>query len=651
MGTTGAEEGFSCYKAVADVTEVSTVSCVWEDAAPVLNAASLECVCQEPAMSFVSQELVSSTGSSVLPNGQVDIHVQFPQYLENVLVKFESQDAIEGWNVTEADCRKVLKKTFELSEFQYLATVSVQDAELSFTLFFSATETFLHEDDGASVTRTVSKPLTFVLSLATNVQLSTDLSLHSQLESILALEFNFPYSEFTGTDEEIQACIEADLQNQGVVVLAVQDSNVLGGFRRALSANTDNTNAVIVIAGSQVDMEAAGADLQSGVIQMECMEGAEVLNTVDYTQIVSITSDYSFVSNNDGLSIATIQYSTAINEPWEFTGEYTIENDMNVTYEYVSLEQVTDENSCKVAEEYICEQSWTLVIHMPAEDACSMSEMTFLVTMQSAHGEEVFDGSKVSFDIAVTPNQEDCEQISNLGDVSNVAGVVQVWNSNTEAYEETPTWEIFVGDMVQFQAAVTSELGTLASVTLTNIRARQESEVCEDCLTEFSEEFEFSCLNCVEDANATTVEGDSMEFNLRLSRSVFSGTTGTGKATELVFAFDLTYVQGSQRRLLVLVDTQSQRRRAAVESGDSHVSKVFFGLHDWSRNATPADPENLDHLEMVVNFLLIVVALLVVLVCFFVYTVISYRSGREKEDYRLTEEQEESPHASVEQVL
>merc|ERR1712038_375000 len=169
-------------------------------------------------------------------------------------------------------------------------------------------------------------------------------------------------SELQGTDEEIMASVVADLDEYSVTVLKVQGSDVLGGFRRALSEAAPN--AVVVISGSQADVDETVAALQSGDVTLEIMNSAQVLSTTDYTQLVEVTTEYSDadVTNNDASSTAPIHFSTTINEPWEFTGQYSMEDFTGTSH---ALEEIADANSCKTngeEGEYICEQSWTLVV-------------------------------------------------------------------------------------------------------------------------------------------------------------------------------------------------------------------------------------------------------------------------------------------------
>jgi len=574
-----------CYQVDAgyDTDPEGSVSCNWSGESQFVTN-SLECVCQEPESTFVSADLVNSGESSTLADGQINIHVRFPQYLDNVVLKFDSIDgdvAYEegteglavGWEVAQEACSTTVERSYGYSELSNQASLFVEDSQLTFSLYFTATESFVSAE-GVSITRQVQKPLTFTVALATSIELSLHLSLHSQLEAIVALEFNIPMSELQGTDEEIMASVEADLDEYTVTVVKVQGSDVLGGFRRALSEAAPN--AVVVLAGSQVDVDETVAALQSGDVTLEIMNSAQVLSTTDYTQLVEVTTEYSDVTNNDASSTATIHFSTTINEPWEFTGQYSMEDFTGTSH---ALEEIADANSCKTngeEGEYICEQSWTLVVEIPAEEACQTAQTSFTIQLESAHGEQVMEAAPISFSFDVAPNTEQCEQLTAFGDISNVAGSVEVWNGESEAFEATPTWEIFVNDEVKFRADFTSELGTLASVTLANVQASQEETLCNDCLSEFEQELAFSCSGSTTCADGAIVsEGNSIEFSMVMSSSLFSGSNGVGKDTELVFTFDLAYSQGGQRRLLSIV---SRRSLATAGAGESHVSSVHLGL-------------------------------------------------------------------------
>merc|ERR1712165_61527 len=273
---------------------------------------------------------------------------------------------------------------------------------------------------------------------------------------------------------------------------------------------------------------------------------------------------------------------------------------------------ISEENSCKQEGELICEQQWTLLIEISAEDVCATAEHSFTVNMQSAHGDEVVEDAHVAFDFSVLPNQDQCEQITNLGEASNVEGVVQVWNSAAEVFEENPSFEIFLDDILTFQTVVTSELGAVSAITLSNLKATQveDEEVCADCLTEFPDEFSFTCSTC---DNSNAVDGNQMDFTMRLSGDVFTGYSGdSGKPTQLTFTFDLAYVQGAQRRLLAIVETGSRRRSlsTANANGDkAHVSSINFGL----RAASARDTEVFFTQKMMMHLLVVIVVCLLLL--------------------------------------
>lgn len=575
-------------------------------------------------MDFASPTLISNAESAILENSQINIHVQYPQYLNDVVLKFDTLDgdvaydeaneaSNEDWTLSAEDCSQVLERQFAFSELQEYAEVSVDSNELTFSLYFSSTETFPHPTEGFPVTRTVVKPLTFTLELATSIELTLDIALHSQIESIVAVEFNYFWADLAAqgyTDAEIIASVEADLAAQGinVEVLSVQSEDVLGGFRRALTA--DDAHVVIAFGGSEEEMAALLDALENQSFGFNIVEDAMMLNTVDYTQMVSVTSEYSDVVNADGSSTATIHFSTAINEPWEFTGVYTMEDFSGTAH---ALQEISEENSCKQEGELICEQQWTLLIEISAEDVCATAEHSFTVNMQSAHGDEVVEDAHVAFDFSVLPNQDQCEQITNLGEASNVEGVVQVWNSAAEVFEENPSFEIFLDDVLTFQTVVTSELGAVSAITLSNLKATQveDEEVCADCLTEFPDEFSFTCSTC---DNSNAVDGNQMDFTMRLSGDVFTGYSGdSGKPTQLTFTFDLAYVQGAQRRLLAIVETGSRRRSLATANanGDNtHVSSINFGL----RAASARDTGVFFTQKMTMHLLVVIVVCLLLLI-------------------------------------
>jgi len=160
-------------------------------------------------------------------------------------------------------------------------------------------------------------------------------------------------------------------------------------------------------------------------------------------------------------------------------------------------------------------------------------------------------------------------------------------------------------DVLNLQAVFASEIGAFSGITLSNVQASQEGqEVCADCLSEFPDEFEFFCVSCGDVA----VAGNTLGFTLRMSSEVFTGymTNANGKATQLVFTFDLEYVQGAQRRLLAVVDAGS------LANGDTHVSAIDFGL----RHASVYDTGNLNRNVWIVSlvvFLLVVNGALVYL--------------------------------------
>merc|ERR1712141_391898 len=101
-------------------------------------------------------------------------------------------------------------------------------------------------------------------------------------------------------------------------------------------------------------------------------------------------------------------------------------------------------------------------------------------------------------------------------------------------------------------------------------------------------------------------------FTLRMSSEVFTGymTNANGKPTQLVFTFDLEYVQGAQRRLLAVVDAGG-----FLANGDTHVSAIDFGL----RHASVYDTRNLTGnvwiLSLVVFLLIVNGALVYLTVC------------------------------------
>jgi hypothetical protein len=609
----------ACYKIIDP--ETHELTCNWEDGAAVLGQ-PVECVCQEPLMDFASPTLISNAESSVQENGQVNIHVQFPQYLKDVVLKYDSFEGAvayengneDQWTLSNAACSQVLEAQLSFSEVQELfSSASVDNGnELSFTLYFSSTETFPHPTEGFPVTRTVVKPLTFTLELTTSIELTLDIALKTQMQSIVSVEFNYLWADLEGTTEEIIASIQADLEAQGIYVevLAVQSDEVLGGFRRALAA--DDGNVVIAFGGSEEEIAALLEALQNQSFGFSALDNAIMLNSVDYTQIVTVTSEYSDVANADGSSTATIHFSTAINEPWEFTGVYTMEGFSGTSH---ALQENSDANTCKQDGEFICDQQWTLVIEIAAEEVCATTEHTFTVNLQSAHGSEVMEDAHVGFDFSILPNQDECEQITDLGEASNVQGVMQVWNEKDAVFEETPSFEIYLDDVLTFQAVLTSELADLEHITLSNVKAIQEEseEVCADCLTEFPDEFAFSCSTCNDNLYA---DGNQMEFTMRMSSEVFTAYTGeTGKPTQLVFTFDLEYVQGTQRRLLAIVETGSRRRRSlasanAAGGDESHVSSVEFGL---LRAATEQNSAVLFTDNMIIHLLVVLVVCLLVL--------------------------------------
>merc|ERR1719361_2199870 len=603
--------GAQCYKIIDPDTHALT--CGWENDATALGQ-PVECVCQEPLMDFASPSLVSNEESSILENGQVSIHIQYPQYLENVVLKFDSLEGettydesneAAAWTLSEGDCSQVLERQLSFSELQDVASVSVEGNELSFSLYFTSTETFPHPTEGFPVTRTVVKPLLFPLELASSIELTLDIALHSQIQSISALEFNFLWDDLEGyTTEEVMASIMADLAAQGlnVEVLSVQGSDQLGGFRRAL---TQGPLTVIVFGGSDEAIAALTEALETQSLGFAILDNAVMLGQTDYTQIVSVTTEYSDVNNADGSSTATIHFSTAINEPWEFTGVYTMEDFSGTAH---SLGEVSEGNSCKQGEELICEQQWTLVVEISAEEVCATTEHSFTVNMQSAHGTEVMEEAHVGFDFSVLPNQDQCAQLVSLGEASNVDGVVQVWNVALGAWEEDPSFEIFLDDVLNLQAVFASEIGAFSGITLSNVQASQEGqEVCADCLSEFPEEFEFTCVTCSDIA----VAGNTLGFTMRMSSEVFTGyINSNGKPTQLVFTFDLEYVQGAQRRLLAFIDAGG-----SLANGDTHVSAIDFGLRHASVYDTRKLTGNVWILSLVVFLLVVNGALVYLTVC------------------------------------
>jgi len=368
---------------------------------------------------------------------------------------------------------------------------------------------------------------------------------------------------------------------------------------------------VIAFGGSEEEMAALLDALQNQTFGFNILDDAIMLDSFDYTQMVSVTTEYSDVVNADGSSTATIHFSTAINEPWEFTGVYTMEAFTGTAH---ALQEMSEENSCQQEGELICEQQWTLIIEISAEDVCATAEHAFTVNMQAAHGEEVVEDAHVAFDFSVLPNQDQCQQITDLGGASNVEGVVQVWNSAAEAFEENPSFEIFLDDVLTFQAVVTSQLGALSSITLANVKATQveNEEVCADCLTEFPDEFDFTCSTCENALTVQAVDGNQMNFTMRMSGDVFTGYTGeSGKPTQLVFTFDLQYVQGAQRRLLAIVDSTGSRRRslAADNGAENHVASIDFGLHA----ASAQDSKVLFTQNRLVHLLVVLVVCLLLL--------------------------------------
>merc|ERR1712038_1101203 len=82
-----------------------------------------------------------------------------------------------------------------------------------------------------------------------------------------------------------------------------------------------------------------------------------------------------------------------------------------------------------------------------------------------------------------------------------------------------------------------------------------------------------------------------------------------GKPTQLVFTFDLEYVQGAQRRLLAVVDAGS------LANGDTHVSAIDFGLRHASVHDTGNLTGNVWIVSLVVFLLLLNGALVYLTVC------------------------------------
>merc|ERR1712038_1218779 len=158
-------------------------------------------------------------------------------------------------------------------------------------------------------------------------------------------------------------------------------------------------------------------------------------------------------------------------------------------------------------------------------------------------------------------------------------------------------------------------LGDLSSITLSNVKATQEEneEVCADCLTEFPDEFDFTCSTCDNGPTGTfqAVNGSPMDFTMRMSGDVFTGYSGeSGKPTQLVFTFDLEYVQGAQRRLLAVVGAGG-----SLANGDTHVSTIDFGLRHASVHDTGNLTGNVWILSLVMFLLVVNGALVYLTVC------------------------------------
>lgn len=592
----------------------------------------------EPCMTsdydVATADHISNVGSHVTDEAYLNLHVSFPHYLEDVVLRWDSADGTvthqpgeaSDWELDNTQCSFQLETSISYTDLNNVAVVSVDDAELSFSMHVKGTETYT-EQAGYTATREVTKTLTFTLSLATSVELELDLSILSHYEAIYALDTTQLFSELGLTTEEAIAQAAALLEEYNVAVLDVQANTDLGTFRRRLAADEEATTTV-VIAGDQEDVDAAMQALLNGDVVLDFLEGAEFTGEfTDYTQLVSVITGYAGVTNDDGTSTGTIHFKTTINEPWELNGAYSL---VDFDGDIHSLEEVPEGNSCDnyQGEETICEQEWILTVTILADSVCETDLQEFTIVMESAHGDEVMEEAPISITFHVSPNADQCQESVDLGDTSAlIQGEIQVLNPNSGVYEDVPSWDIWLGDTITVEATFSTEIGVLTTASLTNMQATQEEEVCSDCFTQFEDELNFFCESCPEDVAYTHFnDGNSIIFSFRLSSSVFTGA-GDGEPVSFVFSFEMSYEEGEQRRRLLKLAAPPRRQLEATQTdGSGSLNLNLFGndeeiagISTQGDGSVSESEEKIDAVTdrytlAMVCLLAVVVALLVILI-------------------------------------
>lgn len=541
--------------------------------------------CLTPTHDLATADHISNVGSHVTEEAYLNLHVSFPHYLEDVELRWDSADGTvthqpgetSDWELDNTQCSFQLQTSISYTDLNNVAVVSVNDAELSFSMHVKGTETYT-EQAGYTATREVTKTLIFTLSLATSVELELDLSILSHYEAIYALDTTQLFSELGLTTEEAIAQAAALLEGYNVAVLDVQANSDLGTFRRLLA---DEATTTIVIAGDQEDVDAAMQALLNGDVVLDFLEGAEFTGEyTDYTQLVSIITGYAGVTNEDGTSTGTIHFQTTINEPWELSGEYTLVDFEGGVH---SLVEVPEGNSCHnyQGEETICEQEWILTVAILAESVCATDLQEFTIVMESAHEDEVMEEAPISITFHVAPNSDQCQESVDLGDTSAlIQGEIQVLNPNSGVYEDVPSWDIWLDDTITVEATFSTEIGVLTTASLTNMQAIQEEEVCSDCLTQFEDDLNFFCESCPEDVAYTHFnDGNSITFSFTLSSNVFTGA-GDGEPVSFVFSFEMSYEEGEQRRRLLKLTAPRRQLEQAQADGSGSLNLNLFGNDD-----------------------------------------------------------------------
>merc|ERR1712156_659503 len=84
-------------------------------------------------------------------------------------------------------------------------------------------------------------------------------------------------------------------------------------------------------------------------------------------------------------------------------------------------------------------------------------------------------------------------------------------------------------------------------------------------------EFAYQCLACDDGSSTTHSGGNTFEWQWTLDSRVFNGTTVGGVSTTLTAEFNVTYQEGTSRRLLQTV--------YSLEKTSSH--SIHFDIKDW----------------------------------------------------------------------